>query len=479
MQLQRYKAKRNLKISKEPKAKLFKRKGGALQFVIQKHQARNLHYDFRLEVNGVLKSWAIPKGPSLDPAVKRLAIMVEDHPYSYKDFEGIIAEGYGKGSVLIWDRGTYTVGENDAKDSEKIIAAGIKKGEIKITLYGEKLHGDFALVRINEEKNQWLFMKKKDSFASSEDIQKNEASVVSKKTLLEVGGGANFLTNLDKIFWKNEKITKKDLLQYYSKIAPTIIPYLKDRPESLKRYPNGIAGESFFQKNLEKHPEWVKTVAVKHENKTVNYLLIQDEMHLLYAVNMGCIEMHPWFSRFKTPHKPDFLVFDLDPENISFNKVIETALELHDFLMSIDVPSFCKTSGATGMHICVPLAAKYTYEQVVKFAELVAHIVHQRIPSFTSVERSKKKRDKKVYIDFLQNNYGQTIASVYSVRAFSGAPVSTPLEWKEVKKGIDPKDYNIFNTVERVKKKGDLFKPVLGKGIDLKKCLKKVEKFMG
>ena len=223
---------------------------------------------------------------------------------------------------------------------------------------------------------------------------------------------------LDNIFyWPKEKITKGDLIKYYDAIAPYLLPYLKDRPESLRRYPNGITGQTFFQKNLVNHPDWVTTAALKHKEGTVNYLLIQNEESLLFAANMGCIELHPFFSRTSALHNPDYLVIDLDPKGASFEKVIQVAQTVHEVLEELQVPSYCKTSGATGLHIAIPLGAKYDYAQVKAFAEIIALLVHRRIPKISTLERSLSKRQNKVYIDVYQNNFGQTIAAPYSVRA--------------------------------------------------------------
>lgn len=181
MFLKKYLAKRNLKKSKEPKATIFKRKKGKLRFVVQKHAASHLHYDFRLELDGVLKSWAVPKGPSLNPQEKRLAMMVEDHPYDYKDFEGIIPEGYGAGVVLIWDQGTYTVPEG--KDLQESMHNGLKEGKLHFILEGKKLKGGFSLVRLKGKEKEWLLIKNKDDYATDKDILKKDYSVVSKLTM--------------------------------------------------------------------------------------------------------------------------------------------------------------------------------------------------------------------------------------------------------------------------------------------------------
>lgn len=814
MSLKKYRAKRDLTRSTEPPAKKHKRKGRQLHFVVQKHDASRLHYDFRLEADGVLKSWAVPKGPSVNPKDKRLAIHVEDHPFEYRNFEGIIPEGYGAGNVIIWDAGTYDVEEKTADESEKEILKGLEKGEIHFSLHGEKLHGEYTLVRINREKDEWLLIKKKDAFASSTNILELDQSIVSglrvdelegsarqkkssppqakgtsgrmpknirpmlatlidapftsedwifeikwdgyralaeidhkkvklysrneqpfndrfpeivehlkhldiqavfdgeivaldkkgiprfqlmqnaltekdrnniyyyvfdllyfdgkdvrglplieRKELLRkilapfedslirytehigtegeaffeasvkndlegiiakrkeshyiegkrsqdwakikrlfrqeviicgftepkgerknigalitgiyrgktltfcghVGGGftekklkevkkllepliqekcpfkpvpktktsatwvkplllcevefsewtsdgmmrqpiflgiradknpvtvveehpekkekvlkrkdetsASF-SNLDKVFWPAEKFTKGDVIDYYRQISKFILPHLKDRPQSLKRFPNGIEEPSFFQKNVEKVPDWIETVKIPHKDKIVNYLLIQNKESLLYAANLGCIELHPFFSRVQSLNFPDFIVFDLDPEEVTFDAVVEVALAAYDTLEELGCKSYCKTSGATGLHICVPLGAKYTYEQAKQFAQIIALITHKKTLRISSLERSPQKRKKKVYIDYLQNNPGQTIAAPYSLRARPKAPVSTPLEWHEVKNGLDPNDFTMMNILKRLQDKGDLFKPVLKKGISIESVLKKLE----
>jgi bifunctional non-homologous end joining protein LigD len=200
---------------------------------------------------------------------------------------------------------------------------------------------------------------------------------------------------------------------------------------------------------------------------------------LLLAAQLGCIELNPFNSRVKKLENPDYAIIDLDPEDISFDYVIKAAQEVHHVLTEIGAEHVCKTSGATGLHIYIPLGAKYTHEQAKQFCQLVCALVHQRIPKFTSLERKPAKRKKKVYLDCLQNNRGQTLASVYSLRPKPKAPVSTPLKWSEVKKGLNPSKFNMKTIFARIKKEGDLFKPVLGKGINMEKCLKKLEKISG
>ncbi|RPI15799.1 MAG: hypothetical protein EHM58_13365 [Ignavibacteriae bacterium] len=286
------------------------------------------------------------------------------------------------------------------------------------------------------------------------------------------------LTNLDKLYWPDEKITKGDLIEYYREVSKYILPYLKDRPQSLNRYPNGIKGKNFFQKDVgNMPPDWVSTYKILSEstNKKVNYIVCRNEATLLYMVNLGCIEINPWSSRIQSLETPDYLAIDLDPEGISFDSVVETALAVKEVLDEAEISSYCKTSGKTGMHIFIPLKAKYNFEITKEFAHIIAKITHDKVPGITSLERSPSKRKKKVYIDFLQNNIGQTLAAPYSVRPSPGAAVSTPLLWKEVKRGLDPHDFNIKNTSKRISKIGDIFYDVLRKGTDIEKKLKKLD----
>ncbi len=942
MSLKKYDEKRDFKITKEPKAGKSINKS-KLSFVIQKHDASRLHYDFRLEMEGVLKSWAIPKGPSTDPKIKRLAMMVEDHPFDYKNFEGSIPKGqYGGGTVIVWDRGTYEPIEKlkGKKAQEIYLLQELKKGSVKIILHGEKLQGEFALVKTKGiGDNAWLLIKHKDDFASSKDITKEDHSVISGKTiavikkdgdkvwingkeekieapvdngkkkvksaipppkeklpessisikkLLEKGtvqkipigikpmlatlvdapfddanwmfevkwdgyrslafvhkgkvdllsrnnksfnkkfdpiqealkkwhfdtvidgeivvlneqGISNFaqlqnwrseadgdlvyyifdllwyngknltdlplikrreilkdilpldndnirlsedfnssgtaffkeaskiglegiiakkadskyaagarskewlkikvhkrqevviggytknadtskqfsslllgvyeggnlqyagkvgtgfsnkvqkdmmkqfkplishkipfknlpdinkpsrfqshppnakatwlkpelvceiafaeitsdgvfrhpsfqglridkkaidvtrefsaltddvvndageqenikgktknsvekpikkrsnnkkqmagvktiapakkgkaptenlvtgkiikprlsserktllnptdetqvriicgqelkFTHLSKIYWPDVKVTKRDMFNYYFQVAEYILPYLKDRPLSLNRFPGGITGPGFYQKDIKgKAPDWIKKTfpyttgdGIKKE-----YLVGADEAVLLWMVSLGCIEMNPWFSRIQSPDMPDYCVIDLDPDKNTFNQVIAAALETKKVLDALKVPSFCKTSGSTGMHIYIPLGAKYSYDQAQLFARIIVNNVHNRLPEFTSVERTIVNRKGKMYLDFLQNRPGATIAGPYSLRPKKGATVSMPLHWDEVKPGLKMKDFTIFNAMDRLKVVGDLFKGVLGKGIDLDKIILKAEK---
>ena len=299
-----------------------------------------------------------------------------------------------------------------------------------------------------------------------------------KELSLKLNGQELKLTNLDKIYWKKEHYTKRDLLNYYHGIAPIMLPYMKNRPQSLNRHPNGIDGMSFFQKNVQgKVPNWIETFDEFSEStkETVHYYVCTNEASLVYLANLGCIEMNPWHSTTMKPNNPDYCLIDLDPHEVGFDKVIETAQAVKKVLDELSIPAWCKTSGASGIHICIPLGAKYTYDQSRQLAELIANLVHHEVPSFTSVERSPAKRRRKVYLDYLQNSKGQTVACVYSARPKPGATVSTPLFWEEVKKGLSPANFTIKNLFERIKNEGDIFKPVYEKGIDLRTTLATIE----
>ncbi len=868
MSLSKYNQKRDFKQTQEPKGKVEK-SADELIFVVQKHAASHLHYDFRLEMDGVLKSWAVPKGPSMDPEVKRLAMMVEDHPYSYKDFEGTIPAGnYGAGNVIVWDHGTYTSDEKTASD-EKQVLADLKKGRLSFILKGKKLKGEFSLVKLHgKQENAWLLIKKEDKYATPGlDILEKDKSVISKRTLEELeansekiipkkeetksvkkktkakiakvsfvkpmlasttekpfddeewifenkydgyrtvavinpsqvelfsrnqisfnsqfkpvadelkeidhtvildgevvvendSGRADFqmlqnylktgignlkyyvfdllnldgnditelsllerkellkilfnkysfsnvfysehtvgdgikqfenagknksegiiakkanssytignrssnwqkikisneeeaiiigitepknsrkyfgaillgqyvgkdlkfigkcgtgftesvlkelhaklkplfvekspvkekvplrdkiqwvkpklvcqvkysewtqdnhlrhpvylglridkkasevtfngkingnvndnininadgddddnfnenensteneksnlnemknskeqktendydlkvgkttlhLTNQNKIYFPKDGITKGDVVQYYNEVAALMLPYLKDRPESMNRFPNGIDGPSFYQKDVDvdKVPKWLKTKKIYSESNDaeIDYLICNDKETLLYMANLGCIEMNPWNSTVKHIQNPDWLVIDLDPAGSDFTPVITTALVVKEVLDELETECLCKTSGASGLHIYIPLGAQYDYDSIKILGELIAQEVHSRIPDITSIERSIKKRNNKLYIDFLQNRRGQTLAAPYSVRPKPGATVSTPLEWNEVNEKLHPSQFTINNVLPRFEKKGDLWKPVLSKGANIKKIILKLE----
>jgi bifunctional non-homologous end joining protein LigD len=292
----------------------------------------------------------------------------------------------------------------------------------------------------------------------------------------EISGQQVHLTNLDKVYWPEDGYTKGDLIRYYREVSEFILPYLRDRPESLNRHPNGIHEKNFFQKDLRRQPppDWVQTLEVASEDKKLLTVLCQDEASLAYLANLGCIELNPWHARVGSLDQADYLVLDLDPEAIAFDQVVAAAQAIRKVLDQIGAESCCKTSGKRGLHIYVPFGARYGHDQAKQFAELIARVVNSRLPSVTSLIRDPKRRQGKVYLDYLQNGKGKTLAAAYSVRPRPKATVSTPLKWTEVRRGLDPTKFTIRTLPKRLNAVGDLWQPVLGPGIDLAACLEKL-----
>lgn len=286
-------------------------------------------------------------------------------------------------------------------------------------------------------------------------------------------------THLEKVYWPKDGYTKGDMLEYYEKIAPYILPHLKDRPVVLKRFPHGISGQSFFQKNVEGAvPKFVKRVTIPAETveKDVHYIVCDNVDTLMYLANLGSIELHPWNSRVKHLHHPDFLIFDLDPgESTTYDMVIDVALKMREFLRGLGMESYPKTSGKKGIHLYIPLGARYTYDPVRNFAHGVSERMAKRHPGLVTATRGEEHRHGKVFIDYLRNSVGQTAIAPYCLRAIDGANVSTPLEWKEVKKGLRPEQFTMQTVLKRLKAKGELFKSVLGKGADFPRAAVKLD----
>ncbi|WP_241773430.1 DNA ligase D [Chryseobacterium sp. Leaf394] len=316
-------------------------------------------------------------------------------------------------------------------------------------------------------------MTTKKSTENTEDASEKDSEITLNRHKIT-------LTNQDKIYFPKDKISKGDVVDYYQSVADYILPHLKNRPLSLNRFPSGIDHSGFYQKDAgDSFPDWIKTTKVHSEStdKYIDYAICNDKATLAYLNNLGCIDFNPWNSSLPDLEHPDYLVLDLDPsKKNTFDHVIETAQQVKEVLDLIKIKGYCKTSGSTGIHIYIPMGGSYDYDQVKDFALILMQQVHEKLPKITTLERSLQKRDdKKIYLDYLQNRQGQTLASVYSLRPKEGAAVSMPLEWAELKKGLKPTDFNIENALERIKSKGDLFKPVLGKGIDMMKALELLE----
>lgn len=287
------------------------------------------------------------------------------------------------------------------------------------------------------------------------------------------------LSNPAKIFWPQDLLTKADLFRYYEEVGDILLPYLIDRPQTLKRFPNGIDDKGFYQKNVGKTlPTWFSTITLKSESedRNITYAVAQNIESILYLANLGCIEFHPWNSRVNSIDRADYAVIDLDPgEKSSFKEVTHTARVLHDILSSIGTPHYCKTSGATGLHVYIPLGSRYTHEQVRHFSEIIVTLLWRNLPQITSLERNPEHRKDKVYLDYLQNRKGQTVIAPYSLRALPGAPVSTPLLWDEVTETLNPHKFTIKTIGERIKKVGDIWSGVVSPGVDLRGVLARLE----
>ncbi|HEY2157851.1 MAG TPA: non-homologous end-joining DNA ligase, partial [Isosphaeraceae bacterium] len=452
MPLEQYRAKRDFKRTREPSGEAKAEAHKQPIFVVQEHHASHLHYDFRLEVDGVLKSWAVPKEPSMDPSVKRLAVQVEDHPLGYATFAGTIPKGqYGGGTVKIWDHGTY---ENLMEDKAQgqTVAEAIEAGRVEFVLHGRRLKGKFALIRMRpggRGKPQWLLIKMKDEFARSDangaatkPARAASSSPSKARRPAKAPKGEVELTHPDKVLFPEAGLTKKDVFTYYERIADRLIPYLKDRPVTLERLPDGLADGAphFWQKNTpESYPAWIPRVELETERgEPVHYALVNDEPTLLYLVNQGTITFHVWASRVQDLDHPDFVLFDLDPGRETFADVVDVAKTVKGFLDDEGVESFVKTSGKSGLHVLTPWKQKGGYDEARAWALEVAERVVAEMPSRATVERSKAKRGRRVYVDVMQNARGHHAVPPYVIRAVPAASVSTPLNWKELTPDLDP-----------------------------------------
>ena len=515
MSLEIYQKKRDFTRTPEPRGRISKT--DRHRFVVQEHHASMLHFDFRLEMGGVLKSWSVRRGPSLDPGEKRLAVQTEDHPVEYLKFQGHIPEGnYGAGEHMRWDEGTYKLLEGEDPLEQ------LEKGRLKFELRGDKLKGAFNLVKMGGRDNQWLLIKSRDEYAKegweleailkTEELKRSsrpkkrasakgvkrlkqsvEGEVVSassafrKRNLsgdlnIKIGGDPLKLTNLDKVYWPKEGYTKGDLIRYYYEISKYILPYLKDRPLIMKRYPNGIKGAYFHQHDVNEAPTYVRTETLEvEEGHEVDYIVGDNLQTLIYMANLGAIERHPWHSRTEDLAHPDWLVFDMDPgKSVEFETICEVSLGTREILKKLGLEAYAKTSGSRGIHVYVPVKPKYSYDEVAEFAEGVATIVARENPEVATVERSLKRRKRgQIYVDHMQNARGKSVVAPYSVRPREGATVSAPLDWSEVeRKKIRTQDFTIANVLKRVKQKGDLFKPVLKKRQGMEEAMKKLTELL-
>ncbi len=481
MALEIYRAKRDFRVTPEPGPRPARPHAQPL-FVIQEHHASRLHYDFRLEADGVLKSWAVPKEPSLDPADKRLAVHVEDHPLEYASFKGKIPEGqYGAGTVRIWDSGTY---ENLSTQGAKPVpvSRGIDAGRLEFLLHGKKLKGRFALIRMKKAssrgKDNWLLIKMRDEFAHPENGQASDPPAQSRAKRRSKRGGSpapskggnngvfNF-THVDKVLFPEGGITKGDVLSFYSRIAPNLLPFLRDRPVTVERLPDGLArpeSPRFWQKDTpDYYPTWIPRVELPTERgKPVHYALVNSIQTLLYMVNQGALTFHTWLSRVEDLDRPDCVLFDLDPGQARFADVVTIALALRKTLKGQGERAFVKTSGKAGLHVLVPWTKDGGYDEARAWALDLAHRVAEEHPDKATTEIRKVNRGSRVYVDIMQNVRGHHAVPPYVVRAVPQATVSTPLQWKELTPALDPGRFTVTTIFRRLtRQKKDPLAPLL------------------
>ena len=440
MPLREYKRKRDFNQTTEPIGKKSVKKKDKLVFVVQKHAAGHLHYDFRIEMNGALKSWAVPKGPSLDPTIKRLAVHVENHPMEYAAFEGVIPYGqYGAGGVMIWDQGEW-VDVSHEKNA-------YKKGHLTLLLKGKRLKGLWKLIRLKNDPENWLLFKVNDEEAISEKkyrIIDEDKSIVSNKTMEEIQKKSRkqwvrressiVLTHPDKILYPEKKITKLDLAYYYERIQSWILPFVINRPLAIVRCPEGVEKECFFQKHLQKET-----------------LFIKDIDDLIKLIQMSTLEIHIWGCQIDKIERPDMITFDLDPgPDVSWKAVCDAGWTIHDYLEKLGLVSFLKVSGKKGLHITVPIKRLYTWEDIVNFSGAFSHTISELYPSDFVATMSKSKRKGKIFIDYFRNNRGSTAIAPYSTRADPKASIATPIEWDELNSKMKPDKFTIKNITKRI-----------------------------
>jgi bifunctional non-homologous end joining protein LigD len=495
--------------------------GGGRRFVVQRHRARRLHYDLRFEIDDVLVSWAVPKGPTLDPNVRRAAFHVEDHPLEYFDFEGVIPSGeYGGGDVIVWDAGTWEPHGTEAREGD--LRRAVEAGELHVEMYGEKLRGRFALVRTRTDssgKEQWLLLHKHDEFAvDGWDAEEHPRSVLSGRTNDEVkadpdrmwrsdlpaarasimlrtssvppptseelagldalkaaGTWAVFgrelrVTNLDKVLFParrgEDPVTKRDLLRYSAQIAPVLLPYLTRRALTMHRYPSGAQGKGFWHKELPDHapdwlPRWDNPEADPGETRT--YLVVDEPAALVWAANFGALEWHAWTSLVDRPHQPTYALVDLDPGGATSWADLLVLARLHRTAFEhLGITAQPKVTGRRGIQIWVPIARGPDFDATRAWVEQLSKSVGAVVPDLVSWKWQVNDRGGLARLDYTQNAINKTLVAPYSPRPAPGAPVSAPIEWDELDDpALAPDGFTIRTVLQRIAEKGELFRPVL------------------
>lgn len=525
--LREYRAKRDFSVTSEPAGSELTETQG--RFVVQRHRARRRHYDLRLEMDGVLVSWAVPKGPTLDPKARQLAVHVEDHPVEYFDFEGIIPKGeYGGGDVIVWDWGTWQPsGTDDA-------AGAIARGELHFDLHGEKLAGRFVLVRSGAAQpkgEQWLLIHKNDDHARAGwnpeeyprsvksgrtndevaaapewmwrgDLPASQAAIslvpapasapstsagptadelaaldaLGPKGRWAVQGQEVALTNLNKVLFPardpEPPVTKRDLIRYHAMIAPFMLPYLAGRPVNAHRFPDGVDRPGFWHKDIPSQaPDWLtrwhNTEA--REGRTQCYAVVDSVAALVWMANYAAVELHPWTSRLPEVHQPSWALIDVDPgPATSFDDVLVLARLYRVALDHLGVAAMPKVTGQRGVQIWVPVRPGYSFEDTRTWVEKLSRAVGHTVPELISWEWHKDRRDGLARLDYTQNTLNKTLVAPFSARPAAGAPVSVPIHWDELQDpDLVPDRWTIRTVLDRVRDVGDPLAPLVGQEQDL------------
>jgi bifunctional non-homologous end joining protein LigD len=489
--------------------------GAARRFVVQRHRARRLHYDLRFEIDGVLVSWAVPRGPTLDPRAKRTAVHVDDHPLEYFDFEGVIPAGeYGAGDVIVWDVGTWEpYGTDDP-------AAAVAAGELHAEVYGHKLRGRLVLVRRERgEREQWLLVHKRDEHAvegwepeehprsvlsgrTSDEVKSDpkrmwrsdlpaaEASVALRTSVAgglntdelaaldaigsngkwEVFGRTLRLTNLDKVLFPGRagepSVSKREFVRYAAQIAPVILPYLASRPLNMHRFPHGAGSKGFWHKQIPQHaPEWL----ARWDNpdadpgETTTYLVVNETAALVWVANFGALEWHAWTSRTEARHRPTYALIDIDPGDATTWDDVLTLARLHrTALEHLGIRSQPKLTGRRGLQIWIPITRGPSFADTRAWVEQLSRAVSAVVPELVSWKWEVRERRGQTRLDYTQNAINKTLVAPYSPRPAAGAPVSAPISWDELDDpSLRPDAVTIRTVFDRLAERGDLFLPVL------------------